>query len=189
MQRPRRDDEGSAKAGGGEDARERADADQRWLEFGLEMPATKTAPGQPTNLPAQMDATGAVRVSCDAEPLAHRYRFRTLIVGAETKYRLAASAVDPTALIKGTVAGDTVRIIVQAVNGTSQGVASEPIEFTVLMVEKATAAETVAPAAAPLVIEPLVVPTNGNGNGNGHGRDGHANGANGHGRRNRMATV
>jgi hypothetical protein len=36
--------------------------DPRWLAFGLNMPATKTTPGQPVNLSAQGDVTGAIVV-------------------------------------------------------------------------------------------------------------------------------
>ena len=46
-------------------------------------------------------------------------------------------------MIKSVLPGQRVRIIVQAVNGNHQGVASAPIEFTVPVVE--AAGETLAP--------------------------------------------
>lgn len=52
------------------------------------------------------------------------------IVGAQTDDQLAASATDPMASIRDVLPGQTVELLVQAVNGTLQGVASEPILFT-----------------------------------------------------------
>ena len=105
--------------------------DPRWLAFGLNMPATSSTPGQPQNLTAHTDETGAIVVQCDALALATRFRWRMRIVGVEEKYALAASTTEPMASIDGVAAGQTVQIIVQGVNGTSQGVASEPVVFTV----------------------------------------------------------
>ena len=53
--------------------------------------------------------------------LAGRYRWRMLIVGVQTDYQLAASTTEPMASIGGVAAGQTVQIIVQAVNGSLQG--------------------------------------------------------------------
>ncbi len=148
-----------------------ADNDPRWETFGLQMPANKMTPGQPVNVVAYMDPTGAVRVNCDAVPLADRYRFRSMIVGAERDYRLAASSLVPTALLKKFMPGDTLRIIAQAVNGNSQGVASEPIEFTVPAAAKPETVAAPSPAAETAAATPAVA---------------HVNGTNGHGRRNRV---
>jgi hypothetical protein len=135
--------------------------DPRWLAFGLNQPGVNTTPGKPQNLTAHADGAGNIVVTCDAEPLATRYRWRALLVGVQTEYYLAASSVDPMGLIKNIQPGQTVRLIVQAVNGDSQGVASDPIEFTMPL-----AAEELTKAAAPALELPLV--ENGATNGNGH---------------------
>ncbi|MDQ6654713.1 MAG: hypothetical protein M3Y80_02720 [Verrucomicrobiota bacterium] len=158
--------------------RKLAKDDPRWLAFGLNMPVTKTTPGQPTNVTAQAQENGDVLVQCTPVPLAVRYRWRMRLAG-ETAYTLAARSVEPSAMIRSVQAGATVEIIVQGVNG-SQGVASEPVTITVPVSSRTAAAGEV---SKPLVLEPVIVATNGNGNGNGHG-------ANGHGRRrNGLATV
>ena len=146
--------------------------DPRWLSFGLQMPATVTTPGKPQNVSAHLDQTGAIIVQCDAVALATRYRFRMLLVDLEQNYQLAASSMEPLASISGVAPGQTAQIIVQAVNGSLQGVASDPIQFAVpLPVAKATPEKK-----ALLVMEPEKGEhahgsghRSGNGNGNGNG--------------------
>lgn len=139
--------------------------DPRWLGFGLQMPGTNTTPGKPTGLVAHMDEDGNVIPQCDAQALATRYRWRGLIVGVETGYRLLASTTEPMASISGVMPGQTLQLIVQAVNENLQGVASDPVLFTVPPVAKSL-------ATAEPVVETShreVVSTNGS--------HGHANGS------------
>ena len=140
--------------------------DPRWEQFGLNMPAAPTAPGQPVNLTAHTDDTGAIVVQCDAVPLATRYRWRMMRVGVEKDYQLAASSPVPIGTIAGVEPGQLVQIIVQAVNGSQQGVASEPLNFRMPPAEAAApkpAAETQAPGAGDGHSTPA-----GNGNGRRH---------------------
>lgn len=123
------------------------DSDPRWLAFGLLMPSMNQTPGQPVNVTAHLDETGAIVVSCDAVPLATRYRWRMLRVGVETEYQLAARSVDPIGSISDVLPGQTVLIIVQAVNDTLQGVASEPIQFTMPLVNNVRPSVTSSDAA------------------------------------------
>src|SRR3954467_28016 len=109
------------------------------------MPVTNTTPGQLVNAVAHLDETAVIVVQCDAVPLATRYRWRMLRVGVETQYQLVARSVDPMGSITEVLPGQTVQIIVQAVNQSLQGVASEPIQFTMPVVARANTAE-----AAPL---------------------------------------
>ena len=135
-----------------------------WTSFGLQAPGSITTPGQPVNLAAHRDATGAIVVQCDAVPLATRYRFRTLLVGLQPDYVLAASSKEPLATIPAILPGQSVQIIVQAVNVSLQGVASDPIQFTVLI-----------PAAKAVEAKPaLVIETAELSNGNGHANGVHA---------------
>ena len=145
------------------------DNDPRWLSFGLQMPSTITTPGQPVNVQAHLDETGAVVVQCNAVPLASRYRWRMLRVGVETPYSLVARSVDPIGTINSVLPGQTVEIVVQAVNGNLQGIASEPIRFTMPVVNPA-ATMPKASAAVPAVDE-IVISSNGNGS------NGHSNGS------------
>ena len=67
---------------------------------------------------------------------ATRDRFRRMIVGVETAFALAASATEPIGSISDVLPGQTVQIIVQAVNGRFQRTASDPIRFTIPLVAK-----------------------------------------------------
>lgn len=136
------------------------------------MPSQSTTPGQPTGLTAQMNDAGALALGCDPTPLATRFRFRKRIVGVEDKFSLAASSPTPMAILKDVVPGQTLELIVQAVNGNQQGVASEPIQFTIPPVVKATrggVTETVTAVDKGPALETSVSTSN--------GANGHANGS------------
>ena len=122
----------------------------------------KNLEGKPANVTAHTDDTGAIVVQCEAVPLAKRYRWRMRIVGVQTEYQLAARGTQPLATIADVAAGQTVEIIVQGVNGSQQGVASEPITF---MLPAAKAAGFTNLAASEET--PVAESTNGHRNGNG----------------------
>lgn len=147
--------------------------DTRWLAFGLRIPATITTPGQPQNLTAHLDGNNNVVLQNDPVATATRYRYRKMILGVDESYSFATSATEPMATAGSYEPGQTVQFIVQAVSGTLQGVASEPITFTMPFATKAAdranAGET--PATAPAALEEIVIApaTNGsNGHANGH---------------------
>ena len=137
--------------------------DPRWLAFGLNQPGMNQTPGKPVNVAAHTDGSGVIIVTCDPVTLAMRYRWRMLLVGVQTDYILAARSVDPMGMIKDVVPGQRVQLIVQAVNGAAQGVASDPIEFTMPLNAEMKAPETAAPK-----LEQATTATGATGNGNGH---------------------
>ncbi len=142
--------------------------DPRWTAFGFRKPSTPTTPPKVTGLHVTM-MDGIALAECDPAPLATRYRFRSRIVGIEPKYKLAASEVAPMAKLEDLPVGVQIELIVQAVNGPSQSVASDPITFSVLPPVAAPA-----PAAKPAISESELAPLtaispNGSSNGNGHG--------------------
>lgn len=149
--------------------------DPRWLEFGLNIPASLATPGQPQNVqlapnpvmagPENVGPAG-ILATCAAQPLTTRYRWRLRIAGVEVNYRLVTSTLEPMAMITDLPAGVPVEVIVQAVNGDRQGVASEPVLYT-----PPVATKTAASLAEPKV---EMAPAT-----NGHGSNGHAAGANG----------
>lgn len=124
------------------------------------------------NLTVQTDDTGALVVQCDAVPLATRYRWWMRLVGVQTGYVLAARSLIPLATIAGVLPGQTVEIIVQAVNGSLQGVARVPVVFT-LPAARVKEAMDATPTTEALLARGH---TNGhsNGNGNGHLRQARA---------------
>ncbi len=109
-------------------------------------------------------------LECDAMEYATRYRFRTKIVGLEDQFKLAASGTQPMGVLEGIAPGLTVEIMVQAVNGSAQGVPSDSILVTIPAAESAATKPVVSEAdLAPLA---AIVPngtSNGNGNSNGNG--------------------
>ncbi len=144
--------------------------DPRWLAFGLPMPGTSSTPAQPTNVVVQRDETGAYFVQCSPVALATRYRARTRISGMEVDYKLAGSAKEPMISLPNILGDMAVEVIVQAVNGALQGVASEPVVYNLPIPQK----------KEPDVTTPMAAPQrHGNGSSNGHGNttsNGHANG-------------
>ncbi len=147
------------------------DDDPRWLAFGLPMPASPSTPGQPVNVSAQQDVQGNILVQCDPVALATRYRCRMMILGVDTDYQLAASATDPIMTIRGVEPGQRVQLIMQAVNGSLQGVASDPIQFAVLIAgaRSAGARASVQDGEHAAATESPAARSHANGNGNGNG--------------------
>lgn len=122
-----------------------ANDDPRWLSFGFQMPSTVVTPGKPGTIAVSPDATGSLVLQVPPVPLATRYRWRTRLVGLQTDYQLAKSTPQPLAVIPGVPPGQALEIIVQAVNGTLQGVPSDPVLF---LAPRPTVAAT--PAAVPV---------------------------------------
>ena len=140
--------------------------DPRWLAFGLQMPDSIQTPGKPVNVTAHTDETGAIIVQCNEVSKATRYRWRTMLVGLQSQYVLAASGTEAMAALTGYAPGQMVQIIVQAVNGGLQGVASEPVIFTMPTLRaKVEKPESVAVSADAPAVKGF---TNRGGNGNGH---------------------
>lgn len=140
--------------------------DPRWLAFGLQMPSLRTTPFAPLGLRATIMGSD-ILLECDPTEYAKRYRFRTRIVGVDTKFKLAASKIEPMALLEGVAAGITLEVIAQAVNGGAQSVASEPILVTMPATMAAIAAKPET-ATTEAELAPLAaISPNGNGNGNG----------------------
>lgn len=142
--------------------------DPRWLTFGLQMPATNTTPGQPQDVTVGVDPmSGSLVLGCDALALATRFRWRMLLVGSQTKYALVGRSVAPLVMIDPVPVGQVVQIVVQGVNGASQGVASVPVLFTMPGPVSAVEAKPAKGAAGSHH-------ENGGRNGNGHGNGVHS---------------
>ena len=124
--------------------------DPRWATFGLNMPDADTTPAAPINLTANFADGPVLLASCDAVPLATRYRWRIKLVGLETEFRLAASTKSPLAQIEKVLPGQSVELIVQAANQTTQSVPSESV-FVTLPAANAAATRAAAPVTSEVV--------------------------------------
>ena len=140
--------------------------DSRWADFGLNLPAADTTPAAPIGLTATVVDGPAILCQCDAVEKATRYRWRMRPLGAP-EYVLATSTTGPLAHIGNVALGQTVEIIVQAVNGSAQGLPSGAVPIAV------PAARAVREAASSGAVEngasiaPKTTYPNGNRNGNG----------------------
>ena len=140
--------------------------DPRWLAFGLNIPGSKVTPAKPTGLTAQMDVnSGGIILTCDAQPLAERWRFRGRVAGSQLPFQLLARSTQPTARTKSIQAGTTMEFTAQAVNGGSQSVPSDSVFFTTpLEVEKSVSfSSTKSALLGPVKASVMSSQTNGNG--------------------------
>ena len=112
--------------------------DPRWATFGLNMPDADTTPAAPINLTANFADGPVLLAACDAVPLATRYRWRIKLVGLETEFRLAASTKSPLAQIDKVLPGQSVELMVQAANQTSQSVPSGSVFVTLPVLSAGT---------------------------------------------------
>ncbi len=69
------------------------------------------------NVIAQADSTDRIFARCDPVSLARRYRWRVMVLGADSDYRLVASPSDPMSRIPAGAPGRQMQIIVRAVDG------------------------------------------------------------------------
>ena len=77
--------------------------------------------------------------SCDAVPLATRYRWRIKVAGTDEDFRLAASTKSPLAQLDKVRPGQAVELMVQAANQTSQSLPSKSVFVTLPVLSTATA--------------------------------------------------
>lgn len=84
--------------------------DPRWTTFGLNMPAADVTPAAPTNLTANIADGPVLLASCDATPLATRYRWRIKVVGVDAEFRLAASTKSSLAQLDKVLPGQSVKM-------------------------------------------------------------------------------
>ena len=104
--------------------------DPRWATFGLNMPAADVTPAAPTNLTANIADGPVLLASCGATPLATRYRWRIKVVGVDAEFRLAASTKSPLAQLDKVLPGQSVELMVQAANQTTQSLPSASVFVT-----------------------------------------------------------
>ena len=104
--------------------------DTRWADFGLNAPAADTTPSAPIGLTVTLVDEPVLLCQCDAVEKTTRYRWRTRLVGAP-EYTLAVSTTDPLAQIANVTAGQTYEVVVQAVNGSAQGLPSGAVPVPV----------------------------------------------------------
>ena len=147
--------------------------DARWAGFGLNAPAADPTPAAPIGLIATVVEGPAILCQCDAVEKATRYRWRMRPLGAPD-FTLATSTAGPLAQIGNVGVGQTVEIMVQAVNGSAQGQPSGAVAITVpapvavARVVRETASNGAVENGASTAAMTTLQYGNGNGNGAAH---------------------
>ena len=122
--------------------------DPRWAAFGLNIPDADVTPAAPANLTVSLAGGPVLLASCDAVPLAARYRWRIRLAGVEADFRLAASTRSPLAQLDKVLPGQSVELMVQAANPSAQSVPSESVFITLPAVAEGMPSVKAAPNGA-----------------------------------------
>jgi hypothetical protein len=104
--------------------------DERWLSFGLNKPGAVETPEQVANLVAVLIGPGVVATKWDAAARAKYYHVFKKVVGVDDQYVLVGSPADIDFNLEGLPAGQTVDIVVAAVNNGGEGVQSNKVTLT-----------------------------------------------------------
>ena len=104
--------------------------DQRWRQFGFNLPGAATVPAVPVNV-VVTDLSGTrLQIACDASANATRYRFYTQRPILDPEPILAGSATEPLFVTEPLVAGQLYQIYVSAINEGAESELSEPANAT-----------------------------------------------------------
>ncbi len=145
--------------------------DPRWLEFGLQIPATSSTPAAPANLQASRAEGGTIALTCERPALAAGFRWRMRVLGRDADFVRIGRSSDPTLVIADPAPEATLEFVVQAVNKTRTSVPSAPAVLLPVGTAKGAVAKTPA-----LEVEEASVAlgngVNGHGSCNGHGTNG-----------------
>ena len=140
--------------------------DPRWLAFGLNMPAASSTPGKPVNVTAQVDETGAIHGAVRRGGAGEAVSLADADRGGADGLPTGGEHDGAGGGHRRGGGGQTVQITVQAVNGSQQGVASEPITFTVPAAKSAGFRNLSTTEEIPA----FSTESNGHGSGNGNAR-------------------
>lgn len=108
-----------------------ADDDPRWEDFGLNIPASPTAPVPVATVTLEILSQHRIYVTWSYAVRAVRYRVETKIAGVDDEFVGRGSFKDLEATLKGFTAGQTVKVRVIAGNDGGDAAASPEAEIVV----------------------------------------------------------
>ncbi len=104
--------------------------DERWLDFGFNIPGADQTPEPPTGLTVRGGASGHLVADWEGGARATHYRVYKQVAGSE-EFVLAATVNDSDADLNTFTSGSLVKVRVTAVNGSGESLPSETVEQTV----------------------------------------------------------
>ena len=107
------------------------ETDERWLDFGFNIPADDRMPEVPSDLVLRAGAAGHLVADWSDAPRAERYRVFKQVVGADNEFLLAATVTDSDADLNTFASGARVHVRVSAVNARGESLPSEAVELQV----------------------------------------------------------
>lgn len=93
-----------------------SDDDPRWEDFGLNIPASPSAPEPVQSITLAPASANRLEVSWPYAVRAIRYIIEIFIVGVDTDWRTGANSKDLSVILKGFTTGQTVKVRVVAAN-------------------------------------------------------------------------
>lgn len=105
--------------------------DERWLDFGFNIPSAGQMPEAPSGLTLRGGAAGHLVASWPGTPRATHFRVYKQVVGQPGDFVLAATVSDTDADLNTFASGAHVRVQVTAVNANGESQPSEPVEQVV----------------------------------------------------------
>ncbi|MDB6029302.1 MAG: family lipolytic protein, partial [Verrucomicrobiales bacterium] len=103
--------------------------DQRWGNFGFNLPGADETPDQVTGLKVTLIGPTAAATKWDASARAGYYRVYIRVLGVDADYRAIGSPADLDFTIENLPANATVDVVVTAVNNGGEGARSEVIRI------------------------------------------------------------
>lgn len=107
------------------------DADPRWEEFGLNIPASPSAPLRVETVALEALSNHRINATWSYAVRAERFRVETMIVGVDGEFVGRGSFRDLEAMLKGFTAGQTVKVRVIAANDGGDAPPSPEAEVVV----------------------------------------------------------
>jgi len=107
------------------------ETDERWLDFGFNVPADDRMPEVPSDLTVTGGAPGHLVAGWLDAPRAERYRVYKQVVGVDTDFVLAKTVTDSDADLNTFAPGAQVRVRVTALNARGESQSSEVVEHQV----------------------------------------------------------
>lgn len=104
--------------------------DQRWRQFGFNMPGAATVPAVPVDVVVTPLAGGSLQIACAPSANATRYRFYTQRAIVDPEPIFAGSSTEPLFVTDPLTAGTVYQVYVSAINDGAESELSDPVNAT-----------------------------------------------------------
>lgn len=111
--------------------------DQRWRQFGFNLPGAATVPAVPVDVVVTPLVGGSLQIACAPSANATRYRFYTQRAILDPEPIFAGSSTEPLFVTEPLTAGTVYLIYVSAINDGAESELSEPVNATPVLAQAA----------------------------------------------------